>query len=130
MLLLESAIDLAVHAHRDQMDEDGMPHIIHCFEVMLKVKEACERTDFEPAVAALYAYTLEDLLTAAVLHDTVEDSPIPLKHIEIVFGKKVATLVDGVTRRGLGEGWRSRPSSSATTGRRSRRSRRRRPVRW
>src|SRR5271154_4236949 len=103
MTQLEKAIELAVHAHDGQMDEDGMPHIVHCMEVMLKVKTELE-AKYDSAKKALSKYTIEELLCAAILHDTVEDSPIPLKQIQVSFGDKVAHIVDCLTRRGLGKG--------------------------
>jgi GTP diphosphokinase / guanosine-3',5'-bis(diphosphate) 3'-diphosphatase len=103
MTQLEKAIELAVHAHAAQMDEDGMPHIVHCMEVMLKVKAELEGK-YDIALKALKKYTEEELLIAAILHDTVEDSSIPLKHIEVAFGANVAHIVDCLTRRGLGKG--------------------------
>jgi (p)ppGpp synthase/HD superfamily hydrolase len=103
MTQLEKAIELAVHAHDGQMDDDGMPHIVHCMEVMLKVKTELE-AKYDIALKALKTYTEEELLIAAILHDTVEDSSIPLKHIEVAFGANVAHIVDCLTRRGLGKG--------------------------
>lgn len=112
MINLEKAIALAVAAHKhNKLDEDGMPHIVHCMEVMLKVKKWCEEHQrseriFYPAARALKKYTLEELLIAAVLHDSVEDSEglVTLSLILSEYGEKVHTLVDGLTRRGLGEG--------------------------
>jgi (p)ppGpp synthase/HD superfamily hydrolase len=109
---LTEAIALAVAAHQNQkLDEDGMPHIVHCMEVMLKVKKWCEEHTnairiFYPAANALAKYTLEELLIGAILHDTVEDSEglVTLKLIEDKFGMKVRWLVDGLTRRGLDAG--------------------------
>lgn len=108
MTNLEQAIHLAVRAHTGQMDEDDMPHIVHCFEVMLKVKEWCEANQiFYPAALALEKYSLNDLLIAAILHDTVEDcwenptalERLDLNRVETMFGEKVKTLVDGLSRR-------------------------------
>lgn len=39
-----------------------------------------------------------DAVIAAILHDTVEDTNTPISEIEEQFGKKVAFLVDGVTK--------------------------------
>lgn len=50
------------------------------------------------------AYILTDInvdaecLAAALLHDTVEDTDSTLKEIKQLFGKEVASLVDGVTK--------------------------------
>lgn len=38
------------------------------------------------------------VLIAGVLHDTVEDTEITLEHIESLFGRDIAFLVDGVTK--------------------------------
>ena len=40
----------------------------------------------------------EDTLVAALLHDTVEDTPSTLEEIESIFGRQVELLVDGVTK--------------------------------
>jgi (p)ppGpp synthase/HD superfamily hydrolase len=112
MTRIDEAIALAVKAHQDQkLDEDGMPHIIHCMEVMHIVKRWCEDHThkvqiFYPAQRALKKYTLEDLIIAAILHDSVEDSEgkVTLDLIGGYFGQNVRGLVDGLTRRGLGLG--------------------------
>lgn len=109
MSTLDFAIYLAVRAHTGQMDEDGMPHIVHCFDVMLRVKKFLEERPDHPA---LKLYTLDELLKAAILHDTVEDSAdnklaleiIDLDKIEFRFGANVRKLVDGVTRRYISDG--------------------------
>jgi (p)ppGpp synthase/HD superfamily hydrolase len=99
MSRLDQAIELAVTAHVGQTDEDGLPHIIHALEVMFGAKRA-----YEAIIAEKPDFTLEDLMIAAVLHDTVEDSFVTLSLIEVQFGKAVRDMVDGVTRRGLGKG--------------------------
>lgn len=98
MTPLEKAILFATVAHdtKDpkQIDEDGTPHIVHSLEVMLYVQQeyGFHSTKFQH-------YTLEELMIAAVLHDVVEDTCHTLDDIRREFGDKVATLVDGVTRR-------------------------------
>ena len=89
MSLLEKAIELAVRAHAGQTDEDGMPHIVHCLEVMLSTKRALEiggvfnhefaqRLGFKvgnwdaPGAEQLSAELVNDLMIAAVLHDTCQ----------------------------------------------------------
>jgi (p)ppGpp synthase/HD superfamily hydrolase len=112
MTRIDEAIALAVEAHSNQkLDEDGMPHIVHCMEVMHIVKKWCEDhihsvQTFYPAQRALKKYTIEELLIATILHDAVEDSEgkVTLSLILEKFGENVHRLVDGVTRRGLGEG--------------------------
>jgi (p)ppGpp synthase/HD superfamily hydrolase len=100
MSRLDDAIQLAVTAHVGQVDDDGFPHIVHALEVMFRVKEYGE-ADIQAGKSM--PYSLEDLMVAAVLHDTVEDTFITLDLIRAQFGKDVADMVDGVTRRGLGK---------------------------
>ena len=75
---LEKAIDFAVKAHAGQKRKDGSVYILH------------------PLEAAAIAGTMTnnfDVLCAAVLHDTVEDTPVTAKDIEENFGKRIAELV-------------------------------------
>jgi (p)ppGpp synthase/HD superfamily hydrolase len=101
---LESAILLATTAHAGQIDEDGLPHIVHSLEVMFAVKREFEAIGtgmirgVEP-LALPEGYTLEDMMLAAVLHDVPEDTDITLNDIRQRFGDKVTDAVDGVTRR-------------------------------
>lgn len=96
MALLDQAVELALTAHVGQTDEDGLPHIIHALEVMFGVKKIFETSE-------KLDYTLEELMIAAVLHDTVEDTFVTLSLIQVQFGVRIRDLVDGVTRRGLGK---------------------------
>lgn len=41
-----------------------------------------------------------ETITAALLHDTVEDTPVTLEELQKEFGKEVAFLVEGVTKLG------------------------------
>jgi (p)ppGpp synthase/HD superfamily hydrolase len=92
MLLLERAIQLAVTAFAGKLDKSGLPQILHSLEVMLAAKVEYER---DPVPG----YTLEEFMTAAVLHDVAEDCPeYPLYYIRAAFGQKVYTIVKGVTR--------------------------------
>jgi GTP diphosphokinase / guanosine-3',5'-bis(diphosphate) 3'-diphosphatase len=102
MNLLEQAVEFAVKAHAGQIDEDGTPHIIHCFEVFRRVQDMF--SDYLPlrvlfAPPKLKKYTQEEILIAAVLHDTVEDTSTTLDQIEELFGKNIRDIVDSVSRR-------------------------------
>jgi (p)ppGpp synthase/HD superfamily hydrolase len=117
MNLLEKAIELAVRAHAGQQDEDSMPHVVHCIEVMLATKRATEISgtfnhgmlremgfnlpawNNEPDADEAAKQLLNELMIAAVLHDTIEDTFVTLDVIEEMFGKNVRDLVDGVSRR-------------------------------
>ncbi len=74
---------MAVQAHEGQKRLSGDPYITHCIAV---------------------AHMLADMgadgdtLCAALLHDTVEDTPILLADIEREFDGGVAAIVDGVTK--------------------------------
>ncbi len=79
MRLFDEAIVLAVRAHSGQHRKGtGLPYIIH------------------PLEAAAIAATLtedEEILAAAVLHDTVEDAGVTRADLEARFGRRVADLV-------------------------------------
>ena len=78
-LLLDKAIIFAVNAHRGQLRKgSNAPYILHPMEV-----------------AAIVAAMTDDeeVISAAVLHDTVEDTAVTLDEICEQFGKRVAELV-------------------------------------
>lgn len=80
--LIEKAYDVAKLLHAKQTRNDGTPYIVHPVEVAYILSEF----DFD-----------EDVVCAALLHDTVEDCGYTLKQIEIDFNKNVANLVDAVS---------------------------------
>lgn len=77
--LLDRAIVFAVKAHAGaERRGKGFPYIVHPLE----------------AVAIVATMTSDqELLAAAVLHDTVEDTNVTLEEIRAEFGDRVATLV-------------------------------------
>ena len=80
---LQEAIKFATEAHGDQKRKyTGEPYITHPIAVMEIVREVPHT---------------EEMLIAAVLHDTVEDTPVTIEDIKTKFGTKVAELVDGLT---------------------------------
>ncbi|HEY6809105.1 MAG TPA: bifunctional (p)ppGpp synthetase/guanosine-3',5'-bis(diphosphate) 3'-pyrophosphohydrolase [Gemmatimonadales bacterium] len=81
--LLARAYDLSARAHRGQKRRSGDDFVSHSV-----------------AVAAILAEQQLDTTTivAALLHDVVEDSDIPLDDIRREFGAEVAGLVDGLTK--------------------------------
>ncbi|HEX4833119.1 MAG TPA: HD domain-containing protein [Trebonia sp.] len=81
--LLLQAYEVAERYHRGQMRKSGAPYITHPL-----------------AVAELLAAIGMDTTTlaAALLHDTVEDTDLPLGQVRVEFGHEVAILVDGVTK--------------------------------
>jgi len=80
---LESAFEMALRAHENQNRESGEPYILH----PLEVAHICADLGMDEAS-----------LVAALLHDTVEDTPIRLKRIRQVFGDEVAQMVDALTK--------------------------------
>jgi GTP pyrophosphokinase len=80
---LEEAFELAYQAHSTQKRKDGTPYIIHPLEVAL----ICVDLNMD-----------EDSLIAAILHDTVEDTPIKLHQLRQRFGDNVANMVDSLTK--------------------------------
>jgi myo-inositol-1(or 4)-monophosphatase len=77
--LVDRAIKFAVDAHHDtERRGKGFPYIVHPLEALEIV--ATMTTDPE-------------LLAAAVLHDTVEDTDVTVEQIHEAFGDRVAQLV-------------------------------------
>jgi guanosine-3',5'-bis(diphosphate) 3'-pyrophosphohydrolase len=81
--LVERAYRFAVGAHAAQKRLSGEPYIIH----PLHVAKILHEMGFDSQVIA-----------AALLHDTVEDTGVQLAEISLQFGKEIAALVDGVTK--------------------------------
>ncbi|HCB99737.1 MAG TPA: (p)ppGpp synthetase [Ruminococcaceae bacterium] len=82
---IKAAYELAREAHGEQMRRSGDPYIIHPVAVaQILIKLGLDT----------------DSLCAALLHDVVEDTDVPLEEIRKRFGSDVALLVDGVTKVG------------------------------
>jgi GTP diphosphokinase / guanosine-3',5'-bis(diphosphate) 3'-diphosphatase len=81
--LVRRAYEIAAERHRTQVRRSGEPYLMHLLEV---------------------AHILADMrldattLTAALLHDVIEDTEFPVSRIEERFGAEVAHLVEGVTK--------------------------------
>ena len=80
---VNKAYDFACEAHSGQYRSSGDPYVTHPIAVASILGNF--RMD-------------EDSLTAAMLHDVMEDSGIPKSVIEKKFNKEVANLVDGVSK--------------------------------
>ena len=77
--LLDRAIIFAVHAHAGtERRGKGYPYIIHPMEAM-------------EIVATMTAD--QELLAAAALHDTVEDTEVTVEQLKAEFGERIASLV-------------------------------------
>ena len=81
--LVQRAYRVAEEAHREQKRVSGEPYVSHCV-----------------AVAKILAdlSVPPEVVSAGLLHDTVEDTSITLDDIRLDFGETIATLVDGVTK--------------------------------
>lgn len=82
--LIIKAFNFANKAHMGVRRKSGEPYILHPIAVAKIVTS-------EIGLGAKSA-------TAAILHDVVEDTDYSLQDIENMFGKKVANLVDGLTK--------------------------------
>src|SRR3954453_13532137 len=83
LALLERAYLTAERCHDSQERKSGDPYITHPLAVT--------------TILADIGMT-EPTLVAALLHDTVEDTPYTLEQLRKDFGAEVAQLVDGVTK--------------------------------
>jgi len=80
---IRSAFFFAKDAHKSQKRASGEPYFSHCIAVANILVELRV-----PAI----------VISAALLHDTVEDTSITLNGISKIFGDDIASLVDGVTK--------------------------------
>jgi len=77
--LLDRAIIFAVKAHADtERRGKGYPYIVHPMEAV-------------EIVATMTAD--QELLAAAILHDTVEDTEVTVEQLRAEFGERIASLV-------------------------------------
>ena len=84
MAKVDEAYRFAAEFHKNQRRRSGEAYINHPVEVALILAHDL-RMD-------------EDVICAALLHDTVEDTPATLGDLKELFGETVAELVDGVTK--------------------------------
>jgi GTP diphosphokinase / guanosine-3',5'-bis(diphosphate) 3'-diphosphatase len=82
--LIRKAFNIALEAHKNARRKSGEPYIYHPIAVARIVAE-------EIGLGSI-------AIACALLHDTVEDTDITLKDIEGMFGKKVASIIDGLTK--------------------------------
>jgi len=81
--LITHAYHFAESAHAGQKRASGEPYITHCVATAMILAEM----RVQPVV-----------VVAALLHDTVEDTPVTLADLKREFGDEVGRLVDGVTK--------------------------------
>lgn len=81
---IREAFVFAVDAHKNDRRKSGEPYIFHPISVARIVAE-------EIGLGATS-------IICALLHDTVEDTPVTLDDIETRFGKPVRKIIDGLTK--------------------------------
>jgi guanosine-3',5'-bis(diphosphate) 3'-pyrophosphohydrolase len=81
--LVQRAYEFARQAHRDQIRVSGEAFISH----PLSVARILAESGFDPTT-----------VSAALLHDVIEDTPVTLDKLRAEFGDEIASLVDGVTK--------------------------------
>ena len=81
--VIERAFLRAEEAHEGQLRKSGAPYITH----PVAVAEILADLGLDP-----------NTIAAALLHDTVEDTPYSAELLRKEFGEEIANLVDGVTK--------------------------------
>lgn len=82
--LIRKAFDIALDAHKDQRRKSGEPYIYHPI-----------------AVAKIVATEIglgATSIACALLHDVIEDSDYTYDDLKKIFGEKIASIVNGLTK--------------------------------
>jgi guanosine-3',5'-bis(diphosphate) 3'-pyrophosphohydrolase len=82
--MIRKAFEMAVESHKDMRRKSGEPYIYHPIAVA--------------QIAAEEIGLGTTSIVCALLHDVVEDTDVTLEDIELEFGKKVAKIIDGLTK--------------------------------
>ena len=82
--IIQKAFDFAKKAHHGVRRRSGEPYILHPIAV---ARVVCSEIGLGSTS-----------ISAALLHDVVEDTEYTVEDIEAIFGKSVATIVDGLTK--------------------------------
>jgi len=82
--MIRKAFDMALESHKDMRRKSGEPYIYHPIAVA--------------QIAAEEIGLGTTSIVCALLHDVVEDTDVTLDDIEREFGKKVARIIDGLTK--------------------------------
>lgn len=79
--MLEKAIEIAVEAHRGQIDKAGKIYILHPMRVMLRGADETE-------------------MITGILHDVIEDTPVTLDMLQLEgFSQEILSALDCLTKR-------------------------------
>ena len=82
--MIRKAFDMALESHAAMRRKSGEPYIYHPIAVA--------------QIAAEEIGLGTTSIVCALLHDVVEDTDVTLDDIEMEFGKKVAKIIDGLTK--------------------------------
>jgi len=78
--MLEKAIEIAVEAHRGQLDKAGKIYILHPMRVMLRGRNETE-------------------MIVGILHDAVEDTPITIDMLKLEgFSEEILSAIECITK--------------------------------
>jgi (p)ppGpp synthase/HD superfamily hydrolase len=84
--LWQRAAAIAAHAHDGQIRKDGRtPYISHPMRVAL-------------TIVCVFGERDEHAITAALLHDVIEDTKVDYDDLEAAFGREVADIVAALTK--------------------------------
>ena len=82
--MIRKAFEVAVESHKEMRRKSGEPYIYH----PIAVAHICAEEIGLGATA----------IVCALLHDTVEDTDLTLEDVKGLFGPKVASIIDGLTK--------------------------------
>ena len=93
--IIGQAYHLAHASHEGQERDAGEPYIIHPIKVAI-------------ILASELGFARDaEMMVAALLHDSVEDSALAIEDIEPTFGKSITDLIQGVTKAADGKNSRT-----------------------
>ena len=81
--LINKAIYFAKRYHGNQKRKSGEPYYSHPLEVAYMISDYNLKTD---------------VIVASILHDIIEDTEVTVEMIQGSFGKRIAEMVDSLTR--------------------------------
>lgn len=80
---LWKTFDFVAQFHQKQKRKDGTPYLSH----LVATAKIVSQLKIDPV-----------MIQAALLHDSIEETTLTVQKVEEMFGKEVATIVDGVTK--------------------------------
>ena len=83
--MIKKAQGFAKNKHSSQLDDSGKPYFTHLEQVVSILKQVTDD---------------EDIICAAYLHDTLEDTETTVKELVTKFGERIANLVCEMTHAG------------------------------